>query len=288
MQTKTIATTILCLGAMHLAGCGKGEPAGLGDVAITTWGEGYIEEELPASAFEDGWTVRFSKFLVVLGGVQVADDASAIGAEMKTTKLFNHVAKGVKPLVTFEDLEAKPWTNVSFEIRPAGADTELGEGASAADLDAMNQGGFALWTEGEATLGAVKKTFRWGFGVPTTYTECKGEKDGRETPGVLVTNGGVDTVELTIHGDHLFYDDLQSPNAKLRFDAIASADTDNDGEVTLTELAAKKLVDIDPADGAYGTGSAGDVNDLGAFITDLSRTVGHFRGEGECFATDPK
>ncbi|MDC3955748.1 hypothetical protein KEG38_17925 [Polyangium jinanense] len=280
--------THLCFAAALLAGCGAEEPAGTGDVAITTWGEGYIEEEIPASDFEDGWSIKFSKFLVVLGGVRIADDTGAIGAELKTTKIVDHVAPGVKPLVTFEDLEAKPWTNVSFEVRPAGGDTELGDGATAADLDAMKQSKYAIWAEGEATQGAVKKTFRWGFGVPTAYTECKGEKDGRETVGVLITNGGIDNVELTIHGDHLFYDDLQSPNAKLRFNALASADTDNDGEVTLAELAAKKLVDIDPADGAYGTGAAGDVNDLGAFVTDLSRTVGHFRGEGECIATDPK
>ena len=279
--------THLCLTAALLAGCGAEEPAGTGDVAITTWGEGYIEEEIPASEFEDGWSIKFSKFLIVLGGVRIADDTGAVGAERKTTRLVDHVAPGVKPLVTFTGLEAKPWTQMSFEVRPAAADTELGDGATAADLDTMKQGKYAVWAEGEATQGAVKKTFRWGFGVPTVYAECKGEKDGRETHGVLVTNGGVDNVELTIHGDHLFYDDLQSPNAKLRFNALASADADNDGEITLAELTAKKLVDIDPADGAYGTGSV-DVNDLGAFVTDLSRTVGHFRGEGECIATDPK
>ncbi|HVK67438.1 MAG TPA: hypothetical protein VM694_23290, partial [Polyangium sp.] len=191
--------THLCLAAALLAGCGAEEPAGFGDVAITTWGEGYIEEEIPASAFEDGWSIKFSKFLIVLGGVRIADDTGAVGAELKTTRLVDHVTPGVKPLVTFTGLEAKPWTQVSFEVRPAATDTELGDGATAADLDAMKQGKYAVWAEGEATQGAVKKTFRWGFGVPTMYAECKGEKDGRETSGVLVTNGGVDNVELTIH-----------------------------------------------------------------------------------------
>ena len=37
----------------------------------------------------------------------------------------------------------------------------------------------------------------------------------------------------------------------------------------------------------YGTGSAGDVNDLGAFVTALSRTLGHCLGEGECVSVDP-
>ena len=102
-----------------------------------------------------------------------------------------------------------------------------------------------------------------------------------------MTNGGVDTVELTIHGDHLYYDDLQSPNAKRRFDAIADADKDMDKTITQDELTAEKLVAIDPMKGAYGTGAASDVDDLGAYVRALSRTVGHFRGEGECFATDP-
>lgn len=40
-------------------------------------------------------------------------------------------------------------------------------------------------------------------------------------------------------------------------------------------------------DGAYGTGAAANVNNLREFVTALSRTLGHFRGEGECFASEP-
>jgi hypothetical protein len=279
----------LCLAAMGaLAGCGADEPAGSGSVAFTTWGEEYIEKEIPAGDFADGWSIHYSKFLVVIGGVKIADDTGKVAAEMKGTRLFNHVTPGVKQVATFDDVEAKAWTKVSYAIRPAATDTELGEGATAADLAMMQGKQWAVYVEAEATKGAVKKTYTWGFGVPTAYIDCKGDKDGKETDGVLVTNGGTDTVELTIHGDHLYYDDLQAQNAKRRFNAIAAADKDGDGVVTLDELSAVKLVDIDPMDGAYGTGAAGDVNDLGAFVTDLSRTVGHFRGEGECFATDPK
>jgi hypothetical protein len=278
----------LSAGALLLGGCGGvEEPAGTGSVAFTTWGEEYIEQEIPASDFADGWRVQFSAFRVVLGTVIVRDEGGNVGARMVESKLFDHHAPGVKKIVTFTDLEAKPWSQVSYEIRSAAADTTLGEGASGADLDAMKAGGIAVYAEGEAQKDAVKKTFRWGFGVPTAYVDCRGDKDGRETLGVLVTNGGIDDVEITIHGDHLFYDDLQSPNAALRFDAIASADVDMDGEVTLEELFALPLLDVPPGSGPYGTGSASDVNDLGAFVTALSRTIGHFRGEGECFAGKP-
>jgi len=277
-------SAFLLLASCWLAGC---DDNGRGNVAFTTWGEDFIEQEIPTSAFADGWSVRYSHFRVVLGGIRIANESGVVAAEMKETKLFDHHAVGIKKVTTFEGLDAEPWPSVRFEIRPAAAETTLGEGASAADLDFMKQSGFAVWAEGEATRGAEKKTFAWGFPVATAFVDCRGQKDGKETLGVLVTNGGTDDAEITIHGDHLFYDDLQSPNAVIRFDAIASADTNNDGEITLAELSAKKLVEIDPASGGYGTGSASDVNDLGAFVTALSRTVGHFRGEGECFSTNP-
>lgn len=284
-MTKRIPA-LLTLGfcAALLGGCS----AGTGKVEFTSWGEEYIEKQIPAADVADGWSVHYSKFLVVIGGITVADDADVVGAELTSTKLVNHVSPGVKSIATFSDLEAKAWTKVSYQIRPAAADTEVGDGATADDLAFMKQHAYSVYVEAEATKGGVTKSYKWGYGVPTQYNDCKGDKDGKETFGVIVTNGGTDTVELTIHGDHLYYDDLQALNAERRFNAIASSDKDADGVVTEDELAAVKLVDVDPADGAYGTGAAGDVNDLGAFVRALSRTVGHYRGEGECFAGDPK
>ena len=64
---------------------------------------------------------------------------------------------------------------------------------------------------------------------------------------------------------------------------MATADSPADGEVTLEELADIKLVDI--AEGSYGTGSASHVDDLGSFLQALTMTLGHYRGEGHCAAT---
>lgn len=283
-----LGKTACLLATAFLIGCGSEEPAGSGSASFTTWGEEFIEQEIPAAEFADGWTIKFTKFLVVIGDVRVADSTGKVGGQMETTTLIEHHAPGVKPLITFENLAAKPWTDVSYSIRPVEVTTTLGEGATAADLAMMKNMAYGVYVEGSAEKGAEKKVFHWGFSVPTVYTQCMGDKDGRETQGVLVTNGGTDNVELTIHGDHFFYDDLQSPDAARRFDAIASSDANTDGEVTLAELAQKKLIDIDPSSGGYGTGSAADVNDLGAFVTALSRTVGHFRGEGECIVSDSK
>ncbi len=62
--------------------------------------------------------------------------------------------------------------------------------------------------------------------------------------------------------------------------------TSVDVALPLEELAAVDLADKTKITaGTYGTGSASNINDLRAFVEALSRTVGHFRGEGECFAS---
>ena len=61
-----------------------------------------------------------------------------------------------------------------------------------------------------------------------------------------------------------------SQEAVVRFDNMAAADANSNGEVTLEELAQVKLVDV--AEGTYGTGSASHVDDLGAFVQALTTT----------------
>lgn len=274
----------LLVASLAVAACSSSstDASGSGKVAFTTWGEEFIEEGIPATVFADGWSVKYDKFLVIIGNVKVADGAT-VAAEMATPRLFNHVVAKPKAVVELASIGAKPWPNVSYVIGPA-ANADLGTGVTEADKTFMTTNGYGLYVEGKATKGAETRSFKWGFTVKTLFDSCKGEVSGKEVDGVVVTNGGTDSVELTIHGDHLFYDDLQSPEAKVRFQNIADADADKNGEVTLAELEAVKLAKLPPANGGYGTGSDSKVVDLKAFVTELSRTVGHYRGEGECFA----
>ncbi|NUP13494.1 MAG: hypothetical protein HOW73_46240 [Polyangiaceae bacterium] len=274
--------------ALLSAACGDDTSSGgEGSVTFTTWGEEYIEQEIPADTFEDGYSITYDKFLVLIGNIVIADDAGAEAARHDGFFLINHTEPGTKELITFDGLEAKPYTLVSYETSPAAAaNIEPVGAATQADVDFMASEGFHVYIEGTISNGTDSKTFKWGFGVPTLLDECEGEIDGKLTEGVLVTNGGDDVVELTIHGDHFFYDDLQSPDAVVRGDAVFNADADGDGEVTRQELAAVSLIDLPPDQ--YGTGGVDAVNDLDAFIEFLSRTIGHYRGEGECFLTDPE
>ena len=82
----------------------------------------------------------------------------------------------------------------------------------------------------------------------------------------------------------MYYDSLQSgENAKptaIRFEEKARADDgengDGDGEITLQELCREN---IDP-DVYNPSGLPGST--IGDFVISLARTIGHFRGEGEC------
>ncbi|WP_437973552.1 hypothetical protein WMF11_32720 [Sorangium sp. So ce295] len=286
--TKGLWVTAAMLAGAALAGCGDDGASGTGNVAFSTWGEDYIEQEIPAADLADGWSIQYEKFLFVVRNVTIADREGNVGARMQGSILFDHTKAGAKPVVAFDDLEAKPWEAVSYEIGPVDADTAL-EGATEEDKALMLAAGASVHIEAIARKsgdgGEVEKRLDWTFSLATRYADCKGDKAGKETEGVLVTNGGTDDVELTIHGDHFFYDDLQAATAARRFAPIAAADADDDGAVTLEELAAVRLVEIE--EGTYGTGSAGDINDLGAFVAALSRTIGHFRGEGECVSVDP-
>jgi hypothetical protein len=270
---------MLGLSFLGLAACGEGK----GTVTFTTYGEDYIEKQIPAATaggagFVDGWTVKYDKFLVMLGEVKVATHEET-GAQQGQSKVFDLHKPGPVVVETFTDLAAKDWDHVSYAIAPWPE--AVAGNADAQDVTMMKTGGYSVYVQGTATKGSVTKRFGWGFPTDTVYEHCENPDLGE---GVTVPDGGEETVELTVHGDHLFFDDLQSPSAKMRFDALADADklgiVGADGDITLEELQAVDLTEL-PSD-RYGTGGVGGVRNLRDFVTALVRTVGHFRGEGEC------
>lgn len=263
---------------MVLAGCGPG----VGNLSVTTWGEEYIEDRIPVDSadvtgFVDGWSVKYERFLVVLGEFSLAKKTGEQGRKQEAAAIVNLVKPGPVEVFSWKDVPAQKWDRVSYSIAPAKP-SATGIGAiDAADVERMKTGALSLYVEGTATKDAASKHFAWGFTTDTLYDECTNEDFG---DGVTVPTGGQEVVQLTVHGDHFFYDDLESPDAKLRFEALAQADANSDGDITLEELANVQLTSL-PL-GQYGTGSAGSVKTLKDFVTALSRTVGHYRGEGEC------
>ena len=277
-----------------LVGCSDGDPTGSGGegtVSFTTWGEEYIEDEIPPDpegqrGFIDGWRVKYDFFLVNFANIIVADQKGVVAATMPGGKVFDNHVPGVKSILDFSDLPAKAYSQVSYEIVPPTEDGEVGPDVDAARRQEMVDNGYSVYVQATATRDEETRTFTWGFPISTRYTDCHSEQNGRDEMGVVVTNNATLEAQLTTHGDHLFYDRLQaSPDpsiaTSLRFDAIAAAAGD-DHDVTLEELDGVSLATLV---GTYDR-SGFPARTLGEFVTSLARTVGHFRGEGECTTQD--
>jgi hypothetical protein len=249
-------------------------------VKFTTWGEEYIEQEIPVekgaeAGLVDGWTVKYSKFLVVFKDITIADEKGTVVSKQPGAKAYDLTKKG--PIEVYStSIPARRYDVVRYAIAP-DANVEAGN-IDAADLALLKSRNASLIVVGEGTRGAVKKSYEWTFTNDTLLDNCeKAEAGGK---GVVVTVGQTETVQLTVHGDHFYYDDLQAEDTKLRFQAIADADANGDNKMTLEELAAVQLTSL--PQGTYGTGSVTNVRTLRDFVNALSRTVGHYQGEGEC------
>lgn len=269
------------LGAGWLSACGA--PAGEGDVEFTVWGEEYIEEGIPRSAFEDGAAVTFDEFLIVISDVEVAG-GDGPAQSIDEARLYDLVAPGPHVIGTLGGLRAGSHRQVSYRNPVAGERTRAHASATKQQLEFMRAGGYALYAAGRAeTRAGETYRFRWGFTERVDYTHCVDVRGGQQIEGLVVADGTLAQHQVTIHGDHLFYDDLASPEALLRFTALAAADADDDGEVTLHELDRVPLASLSNQDGAYGVGSF-DIDDLGAFVRAAALSVGHYDGEGHCVA----
>ncbi len=269
---------LVAVASLAAAGCSAG--GGTGDVAVRIWGEEYIEQGIPAAAFEDGWSARFDKFIVAVSGVRLRGAAGEVG-RLDGTTVFDLVAPGPHEVGMLRDVEAVTHDDFGYSIVAAPGDAAGHASVSDADLAWMNDNGYAIHVEGSFGDGSVDKRFRWSFSTPAHYARCIDVGGSQEVSGVVVTAGGVAEAQLTIHGDHLFYDDLLSSDAVLRGANLAMADADDDGEVTQAELSALPLANIPGDQGPYGV-AASDVDDLGGYLEAATRTLGHFNGEGHC------
>ena len=211
----------------------------------------------------DGWAVKVTHMFVNVSAIAVAS-ADGVGAAGATAQVVDEAAAGPQPLLVATVRTARAWENVSFEIGPAAVVADVGPTAvgdvTQDDIDALVKDGVSISLEGSATRGADTKTFTWRFTTDTVYSDCTGDVDGASRPGLLVPSGGDDTADVVLSSSALFADDTGA----LHFDAIAAADADKNGEVTLDELAA---------------------TDLGDATTARTRTiVSSFRAKGHCTA----
>jgi hypothetical protein len=273
MTSRLVAAALLALAlSLSGAGCGDNLRDTSGSLDIRIYGEPFIEEGIPADVFADGWSVRFDSFLVSVGEVtagSAGDDAPAL--EDATYRIFDlaRPSAGDGFTVLSAEVPGGAYDDVGFRLR--GGSSAVAGNAGAEDVAFMNERGYSMYVEGVATRGDEMRTFAWGFTTATTYRSCQ---------SVAVVAGAPARSVLTIHADHLFYDDLVSEEPAVRFDAVAGADADGDGDITSAELAAVDITGFE----RYQVGSF-EVEDLWTFIDHQASTVGHIDGEGHCAIT---
>lgn len=243
---------------LALTACGKGT------WTVSTWGEEYIEDAIPAADFADGCAATYDTFLVALGDVALLDGDGAEVGVVDGWQVFDLTAPGPHEVGSAE-VRATHYASARFSIAPASG--AVAGNATEAQVAAL--GDASVRAAGTLTCDGVDYTFDWSFDTDTTYN-CEPED-------LTIPSGGEDGTELTIHGDHLFYDGLENPDAEVRGAAIADADADADGVVTQAEL---DLVSV--ATLGYEVGQYSEVTTLGEFVSFLTRTLGHVDGEGHC------
>lgn len=225
-----------------LAACG-----GTGDWVVETWGEDYIEMGIPAEVFADGCSVVYDRFEVALAEVALLDgDGEVVGP-----------VDGAR----FEMTEPGPQAVGSVAV-PATF-------YSTARFVVAAEDGASVDVAGTLSCGGASKRFDWSFTTATTYL-CEPED-------LTIPAGGSATTQFTVHGDHLFYDGLENPDALVRGQAIFDADADGDGAITQAELAAVSVATL-----GYAVGQYSEVTTLEDFVAFLTRTLGHVDGEGHC------
>ncbi|MFV8755543.1 hypothetical protein ACNOYE_33760 [Nannocystaceae bacterium ST9] len=264
MSTLSSPRSLVFLALIGLAGpalaCSETASHTIGIV-----GDAAVREGAPA--FADGWTVQFEQFVVVVHHpalIEQTNDDPAWVRRLGVT-VWDVAAELEPDTESFEiysaGLRASKYDGFDFRIAPASAAGYPAEAGNveASVVDAMVEDDLAIHVVGSATDGTSTIAFDWAFTTDTLYRcgidiELAGEEEGSSV--------------IEIAGERLFATGLGAAAPTLAFAAIADADANADGTVTLDELGAVSLASA----GYDANGEA--VEDLGAFVAALSRSVG--------------
>jgi hypothetical protein len=319
-QKKPSCTSRQALGlglGLGLAACGGSDDSG--SLSVLLEAEDVIIEGLEpgddAENVRDGWSVGFDAYVVVIGDIDVyfASDASieAENPDLYAVDLTQLPAAGL-PLWPLDGLRAGRW---QFGYTIAGA----GDGATR--HDSVSEDDFESMQDDDATY-LVRGTLERDDGVscppaalaaPLDAAVDAGSNDGGDAcyenpaidftlaasaetsfglceidgvPGFSVPSGGTQTVAVTIHGDHLFFNGFPEGDegGTLRLAQwLADCDLDLDGAVTRDELEGIRPADLSEIDDRFQLGAPPiPIESMWDYVVAQLKTQGHFQGEGEC------
>ncbi|MAQ17971.1 MAG: hypothetical protein CMN30_24635 [Sandaracinus sp.] len=291
MKTKTL----WILAALAL-GCGTDDETGVLEVRLS--GEEASREGYPVGtgddviAFADGYTLTFDRVLVSVVNLELRDGDDV--ADLAVDPVVADLHLGEPTAWTFDAVPARRWREVRYDYGVPPADARLLDGVDASDVDRMRAAGASLLVAGSASDGTA--TIPFELLLPTEVANARCVNGVDDTDGLVVPGGAVTEAELTVHLDHLFFDDYASEEPDLRFAPWAAVAGDE--AITLADLDTQSLADLRDADGEPLTADGERVvydpgplelesNTLGSFVRAAARTTGHFQGEGHCDYATP-
>ncbi len=309
-------TRLTCLGALAL-GCSASGEGSTGDLTVLLEAEDVITEGLEAGDdvenIRDGWTVTFDKYIAAVGhlDLHLSSDESvdAESADVFVIDLTEVPTSG-EELWMFEQIESGRW-EFNYETPTAAEGGMRHESVSKDDFDFMFDNEYTYHIKGAlekedgescppAALADVGDTEPNGnksgendcydnpnisFTISAEAETAFGPCEIDEIPGFSVPEGGVQTVAITIHGDHIFFNGFPEGDeggVYRKAQWLADCDLNLDGAVSQKELEAIKPADL-PAMADYQFGGAPiEPTDMYQYVRAQLKTQGHYQGEGEC------
>ena len=201
-------------------------------------------------ATSDGWSISLDRFITALGGVEVDDpegqeNGCADYSETNYEWLFDFRAVDQPEKVGL--IYGLGECEVEWRHRGPSPDTRLGTGTSNRDLEQMrleasddyvDERPTTLRVIGRAEKNGVTKSFDWGFRAGFRVSECESlpAEQGAFATMVSLSANVEQVLTVEVRAEELFRATTEE-DAPLLFDGIAAADLDQDGAVTLEELA---------------------------------------------------
>ncbi len=279
---------------LAIAGCGSdGGGSGDGNLSVLLEAEETIVDGLQSGTGEanilDGFDVDFNRYIASIGFVRMVqvDGSDPQSSSVVGVVDLTSLPTTLPQLTAFAGITTGQYTEFGFETPAPEADLVNINSIPGEDIDAMVANGWSYVIEGTITQvsDGATKSFLIEADVPTVYSACAVE--GLE-PGVNVSTNS--SVDLTLHGDHIFFNGFPEEEGNVQRLAQWLWDIgDTNGDEVLTRVDFEAATDVgslfpSPPQGVYELtgGPITPINNAWDFIRAQLGTQGHIFGEGEC------
>ena len=278
--------------ALSIVGCDSSSTGGSGNgnLSVLLEAEETIVEGLEDGEGEenirDGFDVSFSRYLVAIGMVAMRQvgDANPQSDPVVVVADFKSLPTTSPELTAFTGIPTGQYTSFGFETPPPDDGATNFNDVAEADFNAMIDNEWSYVIEGPITRVSdeASKDFLIQAQVPTVYSNCA--VDGME-PGVNVSSNS--SVDITLHGDHLFFNGFPDEEASVQRLAQWLWDIeDSNGNDVLDRpdfQAATNVETLFPQPTYTLTGGPiSPIENAWDFVRAQLGTQGHIFGEGEC------